>query len=224
MTPAPAARASAKARVRASGGGAPRAVINALGVVVLLAGPAVAQSPVANAKVETRSALQGLEREVQAIAATRAPTWIGYRLPAAAGSRRTCSNGSRIMLESPSEFLVLARLEAGQVVQLRTVTPECDVDAGGMPLAWLNDVNGSESVAWLAKFVAAAPESRDGMDRFVRPALRAIGMHAGDGAAKLVEIARTARNTEVRKQAMARLGESRDPRAMKLFEEILIGK
>ena len=159
-----------------------------------------------------------------AIASTKAATWFGYRLPAAAGSRRTCSSGSRILLESPAEFVVLARLEAGQIVQLRTITPECDVDAGGMPLAWLSDVSASESAAWLAKLATTTPESRDGMDRLVRPALRALGMHSGEGAAKLVEIARTARSNEIRKQAMARLGESRDPRAMKLFEEILTGK
>jgi hypothetical protein len=195
-----------------------------VGCLVLTLTPVHAQAPIANAKIQTRSAAQGLERELQAIAATKAATWIGYRLPAAAGSRRTCSSGSRVLLESPTEFIVLARLEAGQVGQLRVITPECDVDAGGMPLAWLSDVQASESVAWLARFATTTAESRDGMSRLIRPALRAIAMHAGEGAAKLVEIARTAPSSNIRRQAMARLGESHDPRALKLFEEILTRK
>jgi hypothetical protein len=36
-----------------------------------------------------------------------------------------------------------------------------------------------------------------------------------------MEVARTNRNPEVRKQAMFWLGESKDPRAVKFFEEIL---
>ena len=38
-------------------------------------------------------------------------------------------NGSRIALEPATEFLVLARLEAGAVSRVRTFTPDCDIDA-----------------------------------------------------------------------------------------------
>ena len=38
---------------------------------------------------------------------------------------------------------------------------------------------------------------------------------------RLIEVARTNRNPEVRKQAMFWLGQSDDPRALKFFEEIL---
>ena len=43
-----------------------------------------------NAKTETRSAAQGLEREVRAAAARPAATWIGYRMPMVAGPRQMC--------------------------------------------------------------------------------------------------------------------------------------
>ena len=59
-------------------------------------------------------------------------------------------NGKRIMLEPATEFLVMARLEAGAVTRIRTFTPDCDVDATAMPLVWLTDVKPDESVAWLA--------------------------------------------------------------------------
>ena len=45
-----------------------------------------------------------------------------------------------------------------------------------------------------------------------------------EGVPKLMEIARTNRNPEVRKQAMFWLGQSKDPRAVKFFEEILTRK
>jgi hypothetical protein len=54
-----------------------------------------------------------------------------------------------------------------------------------------------------------------------RPAMTAVGLHAGTGAPKLLEIARTTRNQEVRKQAMSQLAQSTDPRTVSLFEEIL---
>jgi len=41
---------------------------------------------------------------------------------------------------------------------------------------------------------------------------------------KLMEVARNNRNPQVRKQAMFWLGESKDPRAVKFFEDILTRK
>jgi len=54
--------------------------------------------------------------------------------------------------------------------------------------------------------------------------MAAVGLHADAGAPKLLEIARTTRNPEVRRQAMAQLSQSSDPRTVTLFEEILKGK
>jgi hypothetical protein len=190
----------------------------------MIAAVASAPAPIANAKIDTRSPTQGLEREVRAVAATGTPTWIGYRLPAAAGSRRICSSGARILLEAPKDFFVLARVEAGRVVRIRAITPECEVDAGGMPVVWLTGVTASESVEWLAGLVNAADETRNSMQQIARPAMTAVGLHADAGAPKLLEIARTTRNQEVRRQAMAQLAQSSDPRTVTLFEEILKGK
>ncbi len=46
-------------------------------------------------------------------------------------------------------------------------------------------------------------------------------MPKDEGVPKLIEVARTHRNAEVRKQAMFWLGQSGDPRALKFFEDIL---
>ena len=46
-------------------------------------------------------------------------------------------------------------------------------------------------------------------------------MKNGDGVPLLIEIARTNRNAVVKKEAMVQLGRSKDPRAVKFFEDLL---
>jgi len=143
-----------------------------------LAGPVHAQAPITNAKVDMRSAPQGVDRVVQSVAGTRMPAWIGYRLAAAPGARRTCGGyGSRVLLEPPAEFYVLARLEAGAVVRLRSFTPECDIDAGGLPLVWLTDLKPADGVAWLVQM------ARTATDINLRKAAVTAITRAGDPAA-----------------------------------------
>ena len=95
--------------------------------------------------------------------------------------------GSRITLEPATEFLVLARLEAGGVSRVRTFTPECDIDATAMPLVWLNDVTADESVAWLVTLVTASPVSGERHDRVGRTALSAVALHDVPAADRALE-------------------------------------
>ena len=46
-------------------------------------------------------------------------------------------------------------------------------------------------------------------------------MPKDEGVPKLIEVAKTNRNREVRKQAMFWLGQSNDPRALEFFEQVL---
>ena len=184
-----------------------------------LAAQASAQGRIANAKTETRSAAQGLEREVRAAAARGGVIWIGYRMPMVAGPRQMCCfdkisdssfsggmcrlesgggvsmntgdlrdrNGSRIALEDATEFLVLARFEAGTVSRIRTFTPDCDIDAASTPLVWLTDVKPDDSVAWLASLVAASPDTGDRHDRVGRTAMSAVALHNVPSADRALE-------------------------------------
>ena len=285
------------------------------------AAPAAAQGRFTNARSETRSAAQGLEREIRTVAARGGAAWIAYRAPMTGGQRQMCcydsvsstndccgicmlergsgvtmttgdrqARGTRIVLEPATEFLVLARVENGAVGRVRTFTPDCDVDASGMTVVWLTDVKPEESVTWLTSLVSAGGAggaSTDYRSRVAKPALVALAIHdtrsalttlvrfaredadskmrsdalfwlaqrAGqealatitnaiendpetevkkravfalsqlprdEGVPKLIEIARTHRNPEVRKQAFFWLGQSKDPRAIQLFEEILL--
>jgi len=191
---------------------------------VLCAPPAqaAAQGRISNARTETRSAAQGLEREVRAAAARGGITWVGYRMPMTAGPRQMCCydtirdasdrdaccgmcqlergsgvtmnrgdnqtmRGSRITLEPPTEFLILARLEGGAVTRVRTFTPDCDIDAGGLPIVWLSDVKADDSLAWLASLVNAAPDRDERRDRVAKTAIAAIALHSGAAADRVLE-------------------------------------
>jgi hypothetical protein len=186
---------------------------------VLSSGPAFAQGRITGAKTESRSAAQGLDREVRAVAARGGVTWLGYRMPMVSGPRQMCCydtisdssfsggvcrlesgsgvsmntgelrdrNGARVSLEPATEFLVLARFEAGAVTRIRTFTPDCDIDATAMPMVWLSDVKPDESIAWLSSLVTASPDSGDRHDRVGKTAMSAIAMHNVAAADRALE-------------------------------------
>jgi hypothetical protein len=195
------------------------------------------------------------------------------------------TRGSRVVLEAPTDVIVLARVENRAITRIRTFTPDCDIDGGGMTVVWLENVPPAASVAWLSGLARSAGD-RDRETRIVRPALAALALHpdraalttlidlarndprretknqalfwlsqrAGqeavstitdalqndpetevkrravfalsqlprdEGIPLLIQVARSNRNPEVRKQAMFWLGQSRDPRAVQFFEEVL---
>jgi hypothetical protein len=188
-------------------------------LAILLLAPAIlaAQGRISNAKTESRSAAQGLEREVNAVVARVDAGWIGYSVPMVAGHREMCcydtisdsgaccgrcrldggsgvtmdqgdrTSGSRVMLEAPTEFLVLARVDHGRIVRVRTFTPDCDIDGGGMPLTWLNDVRPDESVAWLSALVASAGDDSERRERVTKPGIAAIALHNASAADRALE-------------------------------------
>lgn len=95
--------------------------------------------------------------------------------------------GSRVMLESATEFIILARIENSQVVRLRTFTPDCDVDAGNVPIVWLTDVKPDESIAWLASLATAAPDTDAGRDRVGKQVVGAVALHDVPAADRALE-------------------------------------
>jgi hypothetical protein len=94
---------------------------------------------------------------------------------------------ARIVLEPPTEFLILARLENGAVTRVRTFSPDCDVDAAGVSFAWLADVKADDSLAWLASLVTASAGSGEGHDRVGKTSLAAIALHEGGAADRVLE-------------------------------------
>ena len=87
----------------------------------------------------------------------------------------------------------------------------------GQALFWLSQRAGEKAVGAITAANADDPETE-----VKRRAVFALSQLPKDeGVPRLIEVARTNSNPAVRKQAMFWLGQSRDPRAVRFFEEIL---
>ena len=87
----------------------------------------------------------------------------------------------------------------------------------GQALFWLAQRAGEQAVGAISDAIANDPETE-----VKRRAVFALSqLPRGDGVPLLIQVARTHTNPAVRKQAMFWLGQSRDPRALQFFQEIL---
>jgi hypothetical protein len=177
-----------------------------------------------NAKVDTRSAAAGLEREFRTLlTAEPQPAWIGYTVPAAGGGQLGCELVSPggwyapgvIHLEPPDHAVILFRVEANAVSRIRALSPDCEIDAGSLRVHWLTDVQPAESVEVLKKLMTSEPS-----EAVRRRAISALAV-SYEGIPPLIEVAKTTQNADVRRQAMSSLGQSRDPRVLAFFEDVL---
>lgn len=116
----------------------------------------------------------------------------------------------RVSLEPPSDFLVLARVEAGGVGRIRTFSVDCTVDAGGMAVVWLEGVKADDSVTWLASLVTGASPSGDQHERVAKPAIAAIALTKAAAADRTLESFVSAQSPEwLRSDAAFWLGSTR---------------
>jgi hypothetical protein len=182
-------------------------------VAFSVAAAADAPPHLANARVETRSAANGLEPAFRsAVAAARAPAWIGYDVPTEGRHQMCCwdstdsvglgcpgcrleghggftVSGDRdhrsdrtLSLEGDETILVLFRAEQGRLERIRTYSAGCALDAGGLPVVWLTDVRPAESVKLLRSLVASGASEEKGGRRVEEPALAALAFHADPSA------------------------------------------
>ena len=249
-----------------------------------------AQSQIVNAKLDTRQATRGLDGEIQSVAAQGAAAWVAYRVATVRGPEHMCNSSNwtstKVMLEPASELTILVRVENGRIERLQSVTPDCEVDAGGLPVVWLDGIAPAQSAAWLTAQITSTETAGQRERKVLDSALRALIWHPGDepintvvalarddrrpfvrsqalfwlsqragqqavgairnavdndpetevkrkavfalsqlpkdeGVPLLIDIARNNGNREVKKQAMFWLGQSKDPRAISFFEQVL---
>jgi hypothetical protein len=260
------------------------AVVLTVALASAIVAPAAAQEHIEHARTEHRQASSSLERDIQSVAVRGADAWIGYRLSAVPTGRNWCA--APVQLEPAKEMIVLVRVHDNTVDRLRTFAPSCSIDAGEMPMVWLDGVTPDLSANWLSTVATAAAATNDRSPSLLQPALSALETTPGlvalrslvafakdeahpnvrnrainslafraeteaaatiqnvidtdpdtavkktavgalarmpkdEGVPLLIQVARTNKNAEVRKQAMFWLGESKDPRAVSFFEEIL---
>jgi len=261
-----------------------------IAITAVLPVRASAQSQIVNAQLTTRQATRDLDAEIQSVAAQGGAAWVAYRVSTVRGPQHMCNSNNwtstRVMLEPATELTILVRVENRAIERLQTVTPDCEVDAGGLPVVWLDGISAAQSAAWLAAQIKSTATPNNGKSKIVDSALRALIWHPGDeplntvvalarddrrtyvrgqalfwlaqragqqavgairtavdsdpetevkrkavfalsqlpkdeGVPLLIDVARNNSNREVRKQAMFWLGQSKDPRAISFFEQIL---
>jgi hypothetical protein len=107
---------------------------------------------------------------------------------------------SPVKLEGPERMIVLFRIVEKRVERVRSFSENCDLDAGGRPVHWLEGVRPAESLTLLASLVGGEHERRN---RVSGGALQAMSMHGEPGAAGMIEqIARTHKTPAVRGDAL----------------------
>jgi hypothetical protein len=90
--------------------------------------------------------------------------------------------------------------------------------ARGQALFWLAQRAGQKAAATIVDAIDNDPDT----DVKTKAVFALSQLPKDEGVPKLIEVARTNRNRKVRQQAVFWLGQSRDPRALKFFEEILL--
>jgi hypothetical protein len=191
--------------------------------LLLTAALALGQSHIANGQLETRTASQPLEREIAATTARGGARWVAYRIRISGGRRSMdCFDRARIALEPAAELSILARFEDTTLTRLRTATPDCEIDAGGLPVTWLEGVKADESAAWLNSLVGGTSSTGERYDRIARPALVALAMHEGAVATRsLIAIARDHAVSKMRSDALFWLGQRAGAQAVSAIAEAI---
>lgn len=173
------------------------------------------------AQVQHRSGAAGLETAIQSIASAQTgPAWIGYTVPIVAGQRQmSCwfdgeiqhTPNRPIQLEGATEISILLRLENRTVGKVRVFTPDCQLDPGGLPFYWLDNVRPAESVHYLLS-LAKTPAS----------AITAIALHAEPSAdAALLSLAAPDQPDSLRRKAIFWLGNSRGRAGYQALDRIV---
>jgi hypothetical protein len=173
------------------------------GVLAASAVFAQQQPDFVNARVVARAAQPDVARAIAAITKTQIePAWIGYTVPALtnewAGHNDGWSERCRleqqridpstkapvqgpIRLEPAPNVMVLVRLQASEIRRVRSFSGDCQVDAGGLQLYWLGDVNPAQSVEFLKTLVTTVTV-RDQSES----ALSAIALHRDAAASSAI--------------------------------------
>ena len=125
-------------------------------------------------------------------------------------SSRRLANGALTALAMHREPSALDRL-------LTTARDGATTHLRGQALFWLAQRAGDKAVGAISDAIANDPET----DVKRRAVFALSQLPKEEGVPRLIEVARTNTNPAVRKQAMFWLGQSRDPRAVTFFEELL---
>ena len=141
--------------------------------------------------------------------------------PSAGGSGSTArpAQPSVVRLEAPELMVVLFRVAARRIDRVRVFSEDCELDAGGRPVTWLQNVRPADSVALLESLAAGSTERRD---RIVDGAIAGIALHRDDAAdAALERLVAPGQPEHVRAKVPFWLGNSRGGRGPAALKRLL---
>ena len=170
-----------------------------------------------NARVETRKAEGNLAAQVLQIAAAQdEPAWLGYQVESVPRHFGGCDvdleGSNRVQLEPSRELYVFYRMAARKIERVRTLSPDCEIDAGGVTVYWLTGVRAAQSIALLESLVNDHTNS----------AIAAIAMHS-DAAADtaLDRLIATDKPENVRRQTAFWMGNARGRHGYEVLVRVL---
>jgi hypothetical protein len=130
----------------------------------------------------------------------------------------TSTPAAPVRLEGPDTLVVLYRVEQKRVQKIRIFSPECELDAGGRTIHWLEGVKVPESVTLLTSFVARDEQNRD---KLTDSAISAIAMHKDEAAdAALERLVASGQPEFVRKKVVFWLGNMRGRRGFETVRRV----
>jgi type II secretory pathway pseudopilin PulG len=127
-------------------------------------------------------------------------------------------NASNRVADGALVALAMHREPAALEQLLSTARSGATSHARGQALFWLSQRAGEKAVGAITDAIRNDPET----DVKRRAVFALSQLPKDEGIPRLIDLARSNSNPVVRKQAMFWLGQSRDPRAVKFFEEILL--
>ena len=134
-------------------------------------------------------------------------------------SRGVSPAGGAVKLEGSDRIAVLYRIADRRVDRIRVFSEDCELDAGGRAVHWLENVRPADSVALLEPFTA--PDA-DGRSRIVDGAVTAIALHGDPSAdASLERLIATGQPESLRKKVMFWLGNARGRRGFDTLRRVL---
>lgn len=176
-----------------------------------------------NAQVDTRSAASGLEGQFRTLLTTQPqPAWIGYSVPSVRGFNLGCdyvrdgfNQPGVVHLEPPDHAVILFRVESNALNRIRTLSPDCEIDAGNVPVHWLTDVQPAQSIALL---VSLMPQR----DRLGESPLGAIAQHSDPAADQALErFLGTDQPETVRLRVISWMGSSRGRHGFEVLKKLI---
>ena len=110
-----------------------------------------------------------------------------------------------VKLEGSERMVVMLRVADRQIERIRTFSEDCELDAGGRRVHWIQGVAPADSVAFLESLVGTEPDRRH---RISNAALGALSMHAEPAAQVTIEkLARSHATPAIRGEAIFWLGQ-----------------